>query len=156
MTRIRVYAGLALMAACIYFAVTGLTELVRYGSCSSGGMYVSQRECAPGAGWDFLAVFGGTFGVILSLFLTASNRAVQACIGLVAATFASYFFVTAFGADLTPGGSVTTPTAIAGTVCTLIALPLLATAMRQPRVPVDAEPLPGPPIVFAAGPSGLR
>lgn len=157
MTRFRVYAGLALMAVCIYFAISGFTELARYGSCSSGGVYVSRRECAPGAGWDFLAVFAGILGTLVSIFLTASNRAVQACIGLVFGTFASYFFVTAFGADLTPGGdSVTMPTAIAGTVCTLIALPLLVSAMRTtPPEPADDTAPAGPTIVMAAaGPFG--
>jgi hypothetical protein len=131
MRRIRVYVGLALMAASIFVGLWAVLALARYGSCASGGVYVSARECAPGTGLKIVLTTFSVFGTLIGAALTMSGRAGVSAFGLVFGMLASYFFVTAFGADLSPAGYSSNSSAlIAAIVCTVIALPLLWFAVR--------------------------
>jgi hypothetical protein len=131
MRHLRVYLGLALLAVSILASVWAVTALARYGSCASGGVYVSARECAPGTGLKIFAITGGVFAGLLGMALTMSARAGFAAPALIFGMLASYFYVTALGADLSPAGYTSNSAAIiAAVICTLIALPFIFFAVR--------------------------
>ncbi|WP_426514782.1 SHOCT domain-containing protein [Dactylosporangium sp. McL0621] len=69
MYRVRSTIGFLLGVVCLGVALFALVQLVRGGSCASGGNYVSARQCPPGTGkWAFilpLAIIGGLASFIL-------------------------------------------------------------------------------------------
>jgi hypothetical protein len=69
MYRVRSTIGFLLGAVCLGVALFALFQLVRGGSCASGGNYVSARPCPPGTGkWAFilpLAIIGSLASFIL-------------------------------------------------------------------------------------------
>ncbi|MEV6928153.1 SHOCT domain-containing protein [Dactylosporangium sp. NPDC051485] len=69
MYRVRSAIGLLLGVVCLGVALFALFQLVRGGSCASGGNYVSARQCPPGTGkWAFilpLAIIGSIASFIL-------------------------------------------------------------------------------------------
>ncbi|MEV8515082.1 SHOCT domain-containing protein [Dactylosporangium sp. NPDC051484] len=69
MYRVRFAIGFLLGVVCLGVALFALFQLVRGGSCASGGNYVSVRQCPPGTGkWAFilpLAIIGGIASFIL-------------------------------------------------------------------------------------------
>jgi hypothetical protein len=69
--------GLALMALGVAALAFGIYELVKTGTCASGGPYVSARPCPPGTGLDVAAVVGGVFAFLAggALFATRGRRA---------------------------------------------------------------------------------
>jgi hypothetical protein len=67
--RIRVIIGSLISLVCLGFALYALYQLVRGGSCASGGNYVSVRQCPPGTEkWAWILP-GAIIGGLLSLFL---------------------------------------------------------------------------------------
>ncbi|WP_344612176.1 SHOCT domain-containing protein [Dactylosporangium salmoneum] len=69
MYRVRATIGFLLGVVCLGIALFALFQLVRGGSCASGGNYVSARQCPPGTGkWAFilpLAIIGSLASFIL-------------------------------------------------------------------------------------------
>ena len=53
--------GLALMAVGLAAFAFGLWQLVKTGSCASGGPYVSARPCPAGTGLHIGALIAGVF-----------------------------------------------------------------------------------------------
>ncbi len=69
MYRIRVCIGSLISLVCLGFAFYALYQLIRGGSCASGGNYVSARECPPGTEkWAWILP-GAIIGGLLSFFL---------------------------------------------------------------------------------------
>lgn len=58
---IRGLIGVLLGAAAIVIAALQIYELVRVGSCASGGPYLSARPCPSGTGWRIVALIGAIF-----------------------------------------------------------------------------------------------
>ena len=67
--RIRVIIGSLISLVCLGFALYALYQLVRGGSCASGGNYVSVRQCPPGTEMWAWILPGAIIGGLLSLFL---------------------------------------------------------------------------------------
>lgn len=147
MKQFRTILALAVMAALTFLGLWALLAVMRYGSCASGGVYVSSRQCAPGTGLKIMGIMGSVFGVLIAMFfLEGHRRAVWGLCGLVSGMLASYFFVIAFGPDLTsPGESPTqTPSLIAAIVFSLLALPGIWGATRPARPSDDPASVFGP------------
>lgn len=72
----RTALGLLLCLVSLVAVCWGLYELVRTGTCASGGPYVSARQCPEGTGLRVLAVIGGVvLGLIGTLvYATAGGR----------------------------------------------------------------------------------
>ena len=91
MSRIRAVVGLAIIGGCLLFACWALFDLVRFGTCASGGPYLSARECAPGTGAKITGLVFSIFGVLIGVGIAGSARAGLAAWGLgfvgLAATF---------------------------------------------------------------------
>jgi putative oligomerization/nucleic acid binding protein len=66
---VRVCIGSLISLVCLGFALYALYELVRGGSCASGGNYVSARQCAPGSEKWAWVLPGSIIGGLLSFFL---------------------------------------------------------------------------------------
>ncbi|WP_371785332.1 SHOCT domain-containing protein [Streptosporangium subroseum] len=66
---VRVCIGSLISLVCLGFALYALYELVRGGSCASGGNYVSVRQCAPGSEKWAWVLPGSIIGGLLSFFL---------------------------------------------------------------------------------------
>ena len=67
--RIRVIIGSLISLVCLGFALYALYQLIRGGSCASGGNYVSVRQCPPGTEkWAWILP-GVIIGGLLSFFL---------------------------------------------------------------------------------------
>jgi hypothetical protein len=67
--RIRVCIGSLISLACLGLALYALFQLVRGGSCASGGVYVSARQCPPGTEKWAWVLPGAIIGGLLSFFL---------------------------------------------------------------------------------------
>ncbi|MEU4232042.1 SHOCT domain-containing protein [Nonomuraea sp. NPDC026600] len=67
--RIRVCIGALISLACLGLALYALFQLVRGGSCSSGGVHVSARQCPPGTEKWAWVLPGAIIGGLLSFFL---------------------------------------------------------------------------------------
>ena len=107
MSRIRAVVGLAIIGGCLLFACWALFDLVRFGTCASGGPYLSARECAPGTGAKITGLVFSIFGVLIGVGIAGSARAGLAAWGLgfvgLAATFLLASFGPAHGPDNQPG-----------------------------------------------------
>jgi hypothetical protein len=70
-------AGLALMAVGLAAFAFGLWQLVKTGSCASGGPYVSARPCPAGTGAYVAALIAGVFVFLAGggLFAARGRRA---------------------------------------------------------------------------------
>ncbi|MEV7968248.1 SHOCT domain-containing protein [Sphaerisporangium sp. NPDC088356] len=69
MYRIRVCIGSLISLVCLGFALYALYQLIRGGSCASGGNYVSARACPPGTEKWAWVLPGAIIGGLLSFFL---------------------------------------------------------------------------------------
>jgi hypothetical protein len=66
---VRKVLGTLLAVLCLASAVYGLLKLAQFGSCASGGNYVSTRQCSPQTGmWNFM-LGGGIVGCLLAIGL---------------------------------------------------------------------------------------
>ena len=102
MNRVRALIGLTIVGGCLLFAYWALFDLVRFGSCASGGVYVSTRECAPGTGWKITGLTFSIFGVLIGVFITGSSRAGLATWGVGFVGLAATFLVATFGPSAGP------------------------------------------------------
>lgn len=94
---IRVLLGLAILGGSILLGLWALVDLMRAGSCSSGGVYVSTNVCAPGTGGKILALMGGILGALVGTVVAGNTRAAFAAWGLGFGALSAAFFVAAFG-----------------------------------------------------------
>ena len=69
----RLLIGLAVCGASIVAIDWALYELVRTGTCASGGPYVSARPCPPGTGLRIVALIGGVFGGLIGMGIYATR-----------------------------------------------------------------------------------
>ncbi|MCW2881252.1 MAG: Short C-terminal protein [Sphaerisporangium sp.] len=68
---VRVCIGSLISLVCLGFAIYALYQLIRGGSCASGGNYVSLRQCPPGTTTWAWVLPGAIIGGLLGLFLAA-------------------------------------------------------------------------------------
>jgi hypothetical protein len=70
--------GLIILLGCLFAFGWGLWNLLQTGTCSSGGPYVSARECPDDTGWHILAVtlapFVAPLGIVAWAFRGGSNK----------------------------------------------------------------------------------
>ncbi len=116
------------------FAAGGwaIYELMSYGSCASGGPYVSARECAPGTGLKIMSIFGSTFAVLIGTGLIGSWRAASAAWGVLFTGLGAMFI---FGMALGPDADLPSMKAVGfgvGGLFLLMGLPGLWAAVRPP------------------------
>jgi hypothetical protein len=71
---VRVCIGSLLSLICLGFALYALYQLIRGGSCASGGNYVSLRQCPPGTEKWAWVLPGSIIGGLLSFFLATFKK----------------------------------------------------------------------------------
>lgn len=102
----RTLIGLGICGASIVAIDWALYELVRTGTCASGGPYVSARPCPPGTGLRIVALVGGIFGGLIGMgiYATRGERLRPSPIGLGAIMWALLFCTLAGAAILAAFG----------------------------------------------------
>jgi hypothetical protein len=75
----RLALGIALMLGALALLVGSIVKLASIGTCSSGGPYVSRRECPAGTEYWIFAIFGAVFLFLAGLwvFSTRGGRGVK-------------------------------------------------------------------------------
>lgn len=99
---VRTVIGMLMIAAGVLLAAWALYELVRIGSCSSGGPYVSARECPPGTGLKIFAIMGGIFLTLGGAVVVPGVAIAGVAWGLGFTMLGAAFFVAAFGPAAPP------------------------------------------------------
>jgi hypothetical protein len=81
---VRTLLGLAICGAALVAVNWAIYNLVRAGTCASGGPYVSARPCPPGTGGQILALVGGIFAGTLgvAVYATRGDRGRAGFVGL--------------------------------------------------------------------------
>lgn len=142
--RVRALVGLLIIGGCLLFAFWALFDLVRFGSCSSGGPYVSARECAPGTGWKIMGMMGAIVGVLIGVGIAGSARAGLAAWGVGFTGLAATFLIASFGPAAGPGSMPAMGIGM-GAMFGLMGLPGLIAAMSpKSRAERRAIKLQGP------------
>jgi hypothetical protein len=96
MRTFRIAFGLTLLTVSLLYSIYAIYTLMRFGTCASGGPYVSARQCAPGSGLMMMGVTVSIFGAIIGAGLTGSHRVAFAAWGLGFTALAAGFFMGAF------------------------------------------------------------
>lgn len=164
---VRIAIGWLLILGGLGFSGWALYELMSYGTCASGGPYVSARECAPGTGLKIFGITGSVFVVLLGIGLVGSWRAGMAAWGLTFTGGAVMFFAGAFGPD---SDQLLVPFTICGVIFAVMGLPGLwyaikpksrrerrQTTVRGPygiQLSVDSHEDGGPAPIVMANPLG--
>lgn len=94
---VRTVIGMLMIAAGVLLAAWALYELIRIGSCASGGPYVSARECPPGTGLKIVAIMGGIFLTLGGAVVVPGAAIAGVAWGLGFTMLGAAFFVGAFG-----------------------------------------------------------
>lgn len=97
MTRAPRLLGMALLVASLIAFDYLLFDLGRYGTCASGGPYVSARECAPGTELKILGMLGAIVAGLVGAGLARSVRVALAAWGMLFCGLAITFLMIAFG-----------------------------------------------------------
>lgn len=166
---LRIALGWALIFGALGYAGWAIYELASYGTCASGGPYVSARECAPGTGTKIFGITGSVFVVLIGVGLTGSWRAGMAAWGLTFTGGAAMFFAGAFGPE---SEQLLVPFTICGVIFAAMGLPGLwyavkpksraerrQTTVRGPygmRLSVDSHEDGGPAPVVMANPGASQ
>ena len=102
--------GLAICGAAIVAIDWALYELMRIGTCASGGPYVSARPCPPGTGLRIVALIGGVFGGLIGMgiYATRGERLRPSPVALGAIMWALLFCTLAGSALLAAFGPANT------------------------------------------------
>lgn len=125
---IRTVIGLAMVAGGLLFAFWALYDLVQFGSCASGGPYVSARPCPAGTGAKIVGLVGSIFAVLIGAALTASGRVALATWGLGFSGLGATFALATLGPSA-PEGASTAMGLIMGGVFGTMGVPALLMAM---------------------------
>lgn len=118
--------------AVMTWAVFGLMQ---FGTCSSGGSFVLEQECAPGTGLKIVAIMASVLFAVAGAALTASLRVALAAWGIGFLMLAASFFADALGAG-GPGQDPTTDAVVGfgiGAMFVVMALPALILVLKRPR-----------------------
>jgi hypothetical protein len=99
---VRTVIGMAMVAAGVLLAAWAIYELMRIGTCASGGPYVSARECPPGTGLKILAIFGAVVLTLAGTVITPGGAIAGVAWGLGFTLMGAAFFVAAFGPAAPP------------------------------------------------------
>ena len=100
-------AGLVIVWASLVVSCWAMYQLMRTGTCASGGPYVSARPCPAGTGWLVLALMGSIFGGLAGSFVARS-------VSLGVLWFGMFFTVTGLVAILVDVGPASPPGADGG------------------------------------------
>lgn len=81
---VRTLFGLAICGTALVAVNWAIYNLIRTGTCASGGPYVSARPCPPGTGGQILALVGGIFAGLLGVvvYATRGDRGRAGFVGL--------------------------------------------------------------------------
>lgn len=100
--RVRTVIGMALIAAGVLLASWGLYEVIRIGTCASGGPYVSARECPPGTALKIVSIAGGIVLTLIGAAVVPGVAIAGVAWGLGFIMMGGGFFVAAFGPAAPP------------------------------------------------------
>lgn len=100
--RVRTVIGMALIAAGVLLASWGLYEVIRIGTCASGGPYVSARECPPGTALKIVSITGGIVLTLIGAVVVPGVAIAGVAWGLGFTMMGAGFFVAAFGPAAPP------------------------------------------------------
>lgn len=130
--QIRAVLGLAMVGAGLLFAFWALYDLVQFGSCASGGPYLSARPCPPGTGEKIVGLIGAVFAVIIGAGLAASWRVALATWGLGFTGLGATIALATLGPSA-PEGASATMGIVMGAVFGTMGVPALLMAMAGRR-----------------------
>ena len=99
--------GMLIVGLSLVATSWAMYQLMRTGSCASGGVYVTARPCPAGTGWLVLALMGSIFGGVAGSFVARSA-------GLGILWFGMFFTVTGIAAILVDVGPASPPGADTG------------------------------------------
>lgn len=122
MTRARQLLGMAMLVAALLVMDYLVFDLARYGTCATGGPYVSARQCAPDTGLKIGGLFGAVFGGLIGLGLARSARVGIAAWGMLFCGLGITFFMVSFGPAAGDSG-FTVAALIVGPLFLLMGLP---------------------------------
>lgn len=160
---LRTVIGLGLMVAAITAISYAVFQLLQIGTCASGGLYVSARQCPPGIERIMLAIFPAVLLMLLGGFLYGTRgpapgsarppRASALLIGwsglFLGIAFACFWGV--WGPDANPGPGGDTGGLIVGFIFVPMGLGGLVALVASMR---DARPSPSSPMARALGTDG--
>lgn len=130
------FLGLAVCGASIVAIDWGMYNLMRTGTCASGGPYVSARPCPPGTGLHVASLVGGVFAGLFGIALFAargrSKERRESRYGLGLAMWSLLFCTLALAGLYAALGPAATEDASKGTAIFLAAL----------FIPMGLAPLP--------------
>lgn len=89
--------GMVLLAGGLLTLNYLIFDLGRFGTCASGGPYVSARECAPDTGLKIMGLFGAVIAGLLGAALARSARVGLAAWGMLFTSLAITFVMIAYG-----------------------------------------------------------
>lgn len=124
---LRIALGWAFIFGALAYAGWAIYELASFGSCASGGPYVSMRECADGTETKIIGIMGSVFVVLVGVALAGSWRAAAAAWGLTFTGGGVMFFAGAFGPD---SEQLLVPFTVCGVIFLAMGLPGLWEAVR--------------------------
>lgn len=101
---VRTVIGLALIAVSALAICWAIYNLVRIGSCASGGPYVIAQPCPPGTGIKVLALVGGIFGLLIGAAISPLRGSAGVAWGLGFTLIGVGALVAAVGPAHPPGG----------------------------------------------------
>lgn len=127
---LRVALGWLLLIGALTYSGWALYELMSYGTCASGGPYVSTRECAPGTGLKIVGITVSVFVGLIGVGMIGSTRGGFAAWGLTFCGIAALFLYMGFGPDASGATSEKAFGAGMGGMFLLMGLPGLFMALK--------------------------
>ena len=108
MRALRTLIGLALIAVSTIAICWAIYNLVRIGTCASGGPYVIANQCPPGTGTKVFALVGGIFGLLIGAAVSPLRGSAGVAWGLGFTMIGVGALVAAIGPAHPPGGDALT------------------------------------------------
>ena len=101
---VRTVIGLALIAVSAIAICWAIYNLVRIGTCASGGPYEIAQPCPPGTGMKVFALVGGIFGLLIGAAVCPLRGSAGVAWGLGFTMLGLGALVAAIGPAHPPGG----------------------------------------------------
>lgn len=130
---VRTLIGMAMIAAGVLLAAWALYELIRIGTCASGGPYVSARECPPGTGTKIFGLLGGIFLTLIGAVVVPGAAIAGVAWGLGFTMLGGAFLVAGFGPAAPEDDEIRWVGAFVGGLFVLMGLPGLFAILAAGR-----------------------
>jgi hypothetical protein len=129
---LRVATGWLLLLGSLGYAGWAIYELMSFGTCASGGPYVSTRECADGTGLKIVGITASVFVALIGVALIGSARGGLAAWALTFCGLGAMFLFFGFGPDSTGAAGEKLFGGAMGGMFMAMGLPALWLAVKPP------------------------